>query len=176
MLKLFAIFGFAMVCALTFPGCTHFPKDTASRTTIGLGSYKPIVREDVTTYSLTSSESATVPELSLHSTPKYPKRLVPLGLPPVDILAQLIMDENGTVTDVRFTGYPGDDRYKGRFEQSVKDAALTWKFSPFIITRTALGEDQLPVAVRTPKPFSLWYVFHFEIKDGVPASSISTKR
>lgn len=153
-------------------GCTVPRQSMVNTQGVGTTAYKPITPNNERTYMLSQGASATTPALITFSAPIYPQRLVALHLPSVDVAAQLIMNRRGEVHEVRFAPYLGSNEHRKEFEESVREAALAWRFSPLLITQTASQRGVSSSTMTESKPFSLWYMFHFEVKDGKPIGSI----
>ena len=64
--------------------------------------------------------------------PLYPECLLALGLPPQAVVVRILVDEQGQVTGVRASAVPSDveEAYRADFEAAIKEAVLTWQFTP----------------------------------------------
>jgi hypothetical protein len=127
-------------------------------------SYEMVVPKGVLHYTLAPGETAVQPIPQKQIAPVYPPSLVHPGAPPVTVVAQLVMGENGHVDGV----YPvsDTDRTADRplFEAAVEHAAMQWTFTPLWMEKPN-GDGTYDLSA---KRFSLWYVFHFKIVNGKP--------
>src|SRR5690348_12424184 len=127
-------------------------------------SYEMVVPKAALRYTLEPGETAVQPVPDKQTAPVYPPSLVHRGAAPVKVVAQLVMDKDGHVQRV----YPVSDTAEvadhALFEAAVEHAAVQWKFTPLWMEKPN-GDGGYDL---TAKPFSLWYVFHFQIVDGKP--------
>jgi hypothetical protein len=139
----------------------------------GSSTYKAIAPNGAAQYELQDGQSFSRPNLQKRVDPVYPGELVNANLKPLDIVAQVIVSELGRVSEVRFANYLGDNTNRGKFEQSIREAVSKWEYSPLTFTTTQIDSNGQKVSVTQTKPFSLWYMFHFEIKNGRPVSGVA---
>lgn len=111
--------------------------------------------------------------------PRYPTNLLTLRLAPMKVPVRLVVNEFGVVTAVESLGTP-PAAYANGFFGSVREACLTWKFSPLI--QVTPGPDHTidveNVGNRTSRteyngiakklPFHVDYVFTFTQTAGIP--------
>ncbi len=160
-----------MISAVTVvSGCSQQVKP---KTPEGSSTYKAIVPNGAAQYELQGGQSFSQPNLQKRVDPVYPSELVNANLKPLDIVAQVIVSELGHVSEVRFANYLGDNTNRGKFEQSIREAVSKWEYSPLTFTTSQIGSNGQKVTVIQAKPFSLWYMFHFEIKNGRPVSGVA---
>lgn len=163
---------FMVAAALVISGCAQQVKSNVKEAPEGKSSYKTIMPNNAAQYELTEGQTYNPPNLTRRVDPVYPHELINGGLKPVDIMAQVIVNEMGHVTDVQFAKYLGDITNRDKFEQSIRDAVSNWEYSPLTFATTQVDSSGKKTVVTQAKPFSLWYMFHFEIKNGAPVSGV----
>jgi hypothetical protein len=134
-------------------------------------TYEVRIPQSASRYALKSGETAVKPILDKQIAPVYPSSLVLPGAEPVTVVAHLVMDEDGHVKNVYPVSAPNEGPHRTLFEAAVRQAALQWRFTPFWVQQPRPDGTYLV----TQKPFSLWYVFHFNVVGGKPVVE-STKR
>lgn len=121
-------------------------------------------------YALQPGQSAVEPEpvIGHFAPPMYPPALVRRGMPPVTVTAQLAFGTDGKVYSVRIVSnsYAGVDH--ALFADAVRTAAKDWVFTPLVFEAYVGDAGARPALQRTPKPFSLWFEFHFDMVAGKP--------
>lgn len=151
----------------TIVGCSSEPARPAHPSRHGASNYAIVSSEDTPRYDLKPNQLATTPVTGPHNaTPVYPVELLPRNLPPVTIVATLIVGTNGLVKDVRFadTATTADAAV---FQQSVNTAVTNWTFTPLRIAKWETRPDGSEVRVASQaEPFSQAYEFHFKVVDG----------
>lgn len=166
-LRLAALGGLPLLVA-----CAHQVRpEPASSVVEGQASYRAQAQADGGTvhYSLAMGESAIQPVAQIQVAPRYPVTLIPLHLPARDIPAQLAVDGNGHVYNVIVPGEASADPALQAFVAAIRTAVAQWRFSPLIIQHMAADADgNSHVVDQSRPPFSQFYVFHFELKNGVP--------
>ena len=129
-------------------------------------------------YEEREDETATATVLLEHPAPEYPADMIGLHLPHVAVTAKLIVDTEGTVSEVRIEPPAGSDvEHPSAFDEAVRSAAARWRYTPLHIrsfedvldaegnvTDTRVVKDEA-------KPFSLDYEFDFDLRDGKPVVS-----
>lgn len=110
--------------------------------------------------------------------PEYPPDLVPLALPPHEVVVRITSNEESRVEDVRASPLGGttDDAYRARFEEAVSSAVTKWKVFPAEIRKMKDGPDvdgdgkpdyTIAVGRKILKAF-FDVSFRFEIVNGQP--------
>ena len=156
-------------------GCGTVPKKPVALETGKVG-YKMIVPDGAARYTLKPGESSTQPVLAKHANPIYPPALICKSLPPVDVAAQLTVGVDGHVQRVVVSKYLGDTAHRELFNSAVRDAAMQWVFTPLQLTQWVRHRGKRSQLETVHKPFSLWYMFHFEIVNGWPMTSSKSRR
>lgn len=164
------IFVIMIFTAAAVSGCSQHVKPESPE---GSSTYKAIVPNGATQYELQDGQSFSRPNLQKRLDPVYPSELIDANLKPLDIVAQVIVSELGRVSEVRFANYLGDNTNRDKFEKSIREAVSKWEYSPLTFTTSQIGSNGQKVLVTQAKSFSLWYMFHFEIKNGRPVSGIA---
>jgi hypothetical protein len=124
-------------------------------------------------YELRAEQSYTVPGPVDHQAPMYPPDMIALHLSHVVVQTKVIVDEKGHVTDARF---PADSasNHPAAFDDAVKNAVLTWNYTPFLVRDWEDIEDaegnvvDSKIVKEEARPFSLDYEFYFDLRDGKP--------
>lgn len=99
--------------------------------------------------------------------PVYPPSLLASCPSPVDVLAQLVVNQEDKVDDVRVADEATTDAAHHLYIDAVRVAARQWDFSPLQITHWAANANsESHVVDRETRPFSLTYAFHFECHGG----------
>ncbi|MHC1480663.1 hypothetical protein ACYJW8_10450 [Frateuria aurantia] len=157
---------------LALAGCTHVPtQPQPSRRDEGQVSYhaQPSGGAGMAHYQLAMGQTAIQPRIQQKVAPVYPPQLVALHLPPQDIPAQLAVNGDGQVYHLIVQGEATADGQRKAFIDAVRAAVLQWRFTPLVIQHMAADADgNMHVVDQTRPPFSEFYVFHFELKNGIP--------
>lgn len=162
-------FGGLLLPLLT--GCATQHPTVASRPQTGV-SYRAAEPAGQSHYQLAMGDVATQPVLEVNPPPAYPPALVARRLPLVEITAQLIVNGQGVVDEVRVPGEAEADADTRQFIQAVRQIALHWHFSPLVVTHWAADANGQSHQVDSERmPFSQFYVFRFECRDGHPLVS-----
>ncbi len=124
-------------------------------------------------YELALGQAAVQPAVLANPAPVYPPELVARGLPPVEIDAQLAVNGQGQVYNVIVPGEAGADADRRRFIAAVREAVRGWRFSPLVIRHLAsdAGGNSHVVDEERP-PFSQFFAFRFELRNGKAVSSV----
>ncbi|RDI99250.1 hypothetical protein DVT68_10325 [Dyella solisilvae] len=118
---------------------------------------------------LALGQASTGGDVPSHPLPVYPPTLVTARLPPQEIRARLMVDEQGKVAEVRIDGEPQADAQRRLFAAAVREAALQWIFMPLRTSRWAADAAGNAHDVDSgPQPFSVGYLFRFAWRDGRP--------
>jgi hypothetical protein len=118
-------------------------------------------------YQLKHSEHAFGAQPIVHDAPVYPASLVDKQLPPVSIHAKAVIDEQGHVTNVRdMDGASTPDH--AAFFAACREAVIRWQFTPMTVVEDIEDGKGNMSQTRKNAPFSLDYVFRFELVDGRP--------
>lgn len=89
----------------------------------------------------------------------------------MNVVAQLVMDEEGRVSAVHSVSDTDSGPDGALFEAAVEYAAMQWTFTPFWIQQARQDGTYL----RTQKPFSLWYTFEFKMVNGKPQVEVGKR-
>jgi hypothetical protein len=119
-------------------------------------------------------EKVVQPELDVRESPGYPKELISEHLGPINLTAQVVVDEEGHVERVMF---PEGDVYPhvDAFREAVRKSVLRWVYRPLVFIRTVKSASGQVSTTKSSRPFSLWYNFHFEVVDGHGVGSFLKK-
>lgn len=148
-----------VIAAAALAGCAHKPAangpEAGPSAAVDYSLVTPAVSQ---MYEAASNEVFALPRPhETNSAPVYPPELLPRRLSPVHLLAQVIVNEAGSPVEVIITS---DENADPLFEQAIKDAVMTWRFTPL---------RRIKAAVSEPLPFSLQYQFSFVQNEGVPS-------
>lgn len=159
-----------LVVSIVLTGCASVPPPTPAPAPGTDVRYHAVDNKDSKHYVLTPSETAVSPSVGGDNHPPvYPPALVARRLPPVNVRAKLIVDDKGTVTDVRFADANQADADRRIFEQAVRTATLQWTFVPMLIQHwKEMPDGGQKVVQSDPMPFSQDYVFNFALVNGKP--------
>ena len=144
--------------------CSH-----AVRTNV---DYKTVSDPDAKHYELAAEQSYAIPTPVTHVPPAYPAEMIPMGIEHVDVRVKVIVDEKGVVNEARLDGQTAD--HPPAFDDAVRSAVLTWRYTPFTIRTWKDVEDaegnvvDAVITQEIAEPFSLDYVFSFDLHDGRP--------
>jgi hypothetical protein len=139
----------------------------------GQVSYRSDEPADESHYELALGQSAVQPTVLANPAPAYPPELVARGLPPVEVHAQLAVNGQGQVYNVIVAGEATADADRRRFIAAVREAVRRWRFSPLVIRHMAAdAEGHSHVVDEERPPFSQFFAFRFEVKDGRAVSSV----
>ncbi len=163
------------VWSLMLGACAHVDRKPQPPVALieGQASYQARAHDDADTahYSLAMGESAVQPVVQVHVAPVYPPGLIGLHLPAQDIPVQLAVNGEGQVYNVVVPGEATADAPRRAFIAAIRAAVAQWRFSPLIIRHMAANADGEAHLVDVSRPpFSQFYVFHFELRNGIPAS------
>lgn len=140
----------------------------------GDASWHVVVPAGTTRYQLAMGDVSSGATPLHRVTPIYPADQLARCAPPQEVQAQLVVDVDGKVSEVRVPDEAQAGVDQRAFIRAVRVAALQWQFSPLQINHWAADADgNSHVVDSQTKPFSLSYVFHFECHNG--ASSVSTE-
>jgi len=149
-------------------GCAHRVVRPASPpANRGDASWHAVEQADTVHYQLALGEVSSGATPMQRVAPVYPPSMLQ-GCPPVvDITAQVIVDEQGRVTDVR----PADAASRAPavqpFLAATRTAAMRWVFSPLQVNHwSADAEGESHVVDSRTLPFSLDYAFRFSCHAG----------
>lgn len=147
--------------ALLLPACATAPPATDTRDYQGRSHYQPLeAPAGSDRYTLTPGESHTAPILERNPAPVYPPGLVDLALPATTVTARLSVGDDGHVHAVYIRDNDADVAHRQAFDRAVRESTSRWLFTALTIGGKA-------------QPFSLWFVFRFEVVDGTPKTSTS---
>lgn len=121
-------------------------------------------------YTLKPEQAATAVAPIDHASPIYPPELLERALPPRDIRVKVIVSATGEVTEVRSGNV---DSVKDHDSIVLFDAVVAavgaWRYNPLLLTDWVDGPDGSTHRVAAKAvPFSMDYIFHFEVKRGTP--------
>jgi hypothetical protein len=163
----------ASACALTLAGCIapaqreNAPPQTNVR-------YRAYADVGTPRYEEKEDEVSNRPVTVQNPPPAYPQAAITLGLHRVVVLAKVIVDTEGKVSEVRIAPAADPATHPAMFDDAVHEAMMHWRYIPLTFTRfeevkDAQGNvvDSRPLSAER-KPFSLDYEFVFELRDGKP--------
>lgn len=112
-----------------------------------------------------------------HPSPIYPPALQASHLPPQEIEAWLVVDEQGKVSDVRVSGEATAGSNLHQFTAAVREAALRWTFVPWRTHQWAADAhgDAHSVGDQA-QPFEVGYLFRFVMNGDVPVVEVHASR
>ena len=130
-------------------------------------SYALLTASSANQYQLKRNEHAYGAQPLEHDPPAYPSSLVGAGLAPTTVQVKAIIDEAGTVIDVRDLDASSTPEHK-LFLAACRDVMMHWKYTPMtVVQENDDGAGNISQVERTA-PFSLDYAFRFELVDGRP--------
>ena len=138
----------------------------------GSASYRMLDDGYVAHYQLAMGDTATGATPFRRVTPVYPPEQLAACPPVQEVRVQVIVDEEGKVSDVRdlSTDEVSAASRSPSFYAAVRAAVLQWEFNPLRINHWAADADGNTHAVDSKtKPFSLSYAFRFECHAGKAA-------
>lgn len=133
----------------------------------GAASWQAVERPDTVHYALAMGEVSSGATVIERVSPVYPASRLAACPPVVELIAKLIVDARGAVTEVRPGNAAAAAPDRAPYLEATRAAALRWQFSPLQINRwsaDANGESHV-VDSRT-EPFSLDYLFRFTCHAG----------
>ena len=148
-------------CASTVP--SH-PQDH------GEVSWKAVVDPGQARYTLNPAQVATETEPTTHADVGYPPELVSRNLAPRDVRVKVIVDSSGEVAEVRSVDTSVlADPVSMRLFTNIVSTVGEWRYNPLVISDWVEGSDgSMHRAAAKTVPFTMDYVFHFEVVNGVP--------
>ncbi|WP_232821108.1 hypothetical protein [Dyella sp. C11] len=163
---------------LSLAGCASAPSPGVPHPmTEGDTSYRAVPSGDMAHYQLALGQISTGAVPWHHPAPIYPPALLDQRLPAHEVQAQLIVDEQGKVSEIRMPDEAQADPQARQFDAAVRAAAMQWTFEPLRISQWASDANGNTHEVSTEaRPFSLDYVFLFTWKDGKPVTDASASR
>lgn len=161
-----------VILAVALAGCASVQPAVPSRpATEGDTSYRAVAKDDMQHYQLALGQVSTGAVPSSHPAPLYPAALLDDRLPPQEVEARLIVNEEGNVTEVRIADEAQADARTRLFDDAARAAAMQWTFEPLRINQWASDANGNTHEVSSEaRPFSLDYVFRFAWKDGKPVT------
>lgn len=160
------ILGASALCMALLAGCATSMQPVPTPANDGAVSWKATNDPAQQHYQLKADQTASKVQVLDRVSPVYPASLLSLNLPVQEIPVKAIVDEDGKVTEVRATApMSADDTHQDAFFHAVVDAVRQWRYTPLLITD---NDGNKPGAATHARPFSMDYVFRFEIKDGKP--------
>jgi hypothetical protein len=125
-------------------------------------------------YKMTPHQSSFGAQLTTQVPPTYPAALASQNLGPQEVRAKVVVDGEGRVSDVLDFFPKSTDANHAAFFAAVREAALKWQYTPMtVVEQQDTSGGGLREVSRTNKPFSLDYLFRFDVKDSQP--TVSTK-
>jgi hypothetical protein len=160
---------------MALAGCASQPPQAALKpTTEGDTSYRAVYKDDTKHYQLALGQVSTGAVPWEHPAPVYPEALLAERLPAQEVQAQLIVNEQGKVAEVRMADEAQADPATRLFDEAVRTAAMQWTFEPLRISQWAADANGNTHEVGSEaRPFSADYVFLFAWKDGKPVADAS---
>lgn len=176
---MYALLFFMFAVGITFSGCTSvMVKKPSTAPNKGSTSYRAIDDSHMTHYQPAFGDiSGATP--TRHASPIYPSDQLAVCASIQKVLAQVIVDEAGKVSDVRDmqVAETVSTALNKSFFTAVRTAVLEWEFTPLRISHWSDSTDgRAHEEDATAKPFSLMYVFSFECHAGkATVMSVSTQ-
>lgn len=162
------------LAAAMLAACACVPAAGPHATTESDTSYRAVAKGDLTHYELALGEVSTGAVPAEHPAPAYPPSLLGQRLPPQEVEARLVVDEQGRVSEVRIEDEAQADARTRLFDEAVRATAMQWTFEPLRISQWAADADGNTHEVGSQtRPFSLDYVFRFAWRDGRPVADAS---
>jgi len=160
------------ILILALCSCASHPAKKPRNT--GDVDWKPVVDMGQARYTLKPEQAATQARPDDHISPVYPPELVDRRLPARDIRVKVIVSATGEVTEVRRGDAGGtDDPVSVSFFNAVVAAVRQWHYNPLLITDWVTDPDGSTHRVAAKAvPFSMDYVFHFQVTDGSPRVAV----
>ena len=164
--------GLPPVLGIVLAGCASVqPTVPAKPATEADTSYRSVAKDDMQHYQLALGQVSTGAVPWHHPAPVYPDALLDQRLPPQEVEARLIINEEGKMAEVRIAGEERADAHARLFDDAVRAAAMQWTFEPLRISQWAADANGNSHEVSSEKrAFSLDYVFRFAWKDGKPVT------
>ncbi|MDR3444159.1 hypothetical protein DyAD56_05410 [Dyella sp. AD56] len=165
----------ASVLSIGLAGCASAPSPGPVKPgTEGDTSYRSVSKDDLQHYPLAIGQVSTGAAPREHPAPAYPPTLLDQRLPPREVEARLIVNEEGRVSEVRIAEEAQADADTHLFDDAVRAAAMQWIFEPLRINQWAADANGNTHEVSSEaRPFSMDYVFRFAWKDGKPVTDAS---
>jgi len=157
---------------IALAGCASVPPTVPAKPAVeGDTSYRAAQKDDLQHYQLALGQVSTGAVPSHHPAPVYPDALLDQRLPPEEVEARLVVNEEGKVAEVRIADEERADAHTRLFDDAVRAAAMQWTFEPLRINQWASDANGNTHEVSSEaRPFSLDYVFRFAWKDGKPVT------
>jgi hypothetical protein len=130
-------------------------------------SYSLVPASGDSQLKLKRSEHAFGAQPVAHDPPVYPAELIGRMLPLVTIRAKAIIDETGSVTEVRDLDDSQTPEHKAFFK-ACQQTMTHWTYTPMTVVEEFDDGRGNISQVRKDSPFSLDYAFRFELVDGKP--------
>jgi hypothetical protein len=164
--------GLPLLLGVVLAGCASVQQTVPAKpATEADTSYRSVAKDDLQHYQLALGQVSTGAVPSSHPAPDYPAGLLDQRLPPQEVEARLIVDEQGKVSEVRIADEERADAQTRLFDNAVRAAAMQWAFEPLRISQWAADANGNSHEVSSEKrAFSLDYVFRFAWKDGKPVT------
>jgi len=161
--------------AIVLVGCASAPHPGPARpATESDTSYRQLAKGDMRHYQLALGQISTGAVAWDHPAPVYPAALLDRRLPPQEVTAQLVVNEQGKMAEVRIADEASADAQTRLFDDAVRAAAMQWTFEPLRISQWAADANGNSHEVSSEaRPFSLDYVFRFAWKDGKATADAS---
>jgi hypothetical protein len=153
-------------------GCASTQTPKAQSAPQGSTSWHVVDTGDTPHYAISQQQVASGSIPIQRVPPNYPTEELAACPPSTDVQAQLIVDTQGRVSDVRVSDEVQASAQRHHYIDAVRLAALQWQFEPLEIGNWVNGQDGSPHLVSEAKPFSLVYVFHFECHNGQASTSV----
>jgi len=162
----------AIITCLALAGCAHHgPTKPASETEV---AYTTVDAPGTARYELRDDENSNMPVQIQAEAPTYPAALIGRHIAHVDVRAKVVVDTQGAVSDVHVDHAANAEAYPEEFDAAVLAATASWRYVPLRfqrweevldaegnVTDSRLVEDEA-------RPFSLDYEFSFDVRDGKP--------
>jgi hypothetical protein len=161
----FSAFGLSFTLLAALAGCAGTRYGAPS--TSASASYRRVPDAGIARYTLALGQVSSGAALLGQVMPDYPPALLAACPPLVEVRAQLIVDEEGRVREVRVADEAQADPVRRLYIAATRKAALQWTFQPLHIERWAADAQGNSHRVDDEvRPFSLVYVFAFQCVQG----------
>jgi len=133
-----------------------------------------VVDEAAKPYVAADDEQFSGGQATSQPMPGYPLTMIPRHLALVTVRVKLAVDAQGKVSDIRIAQADDLTTHPIEFDEAVRETVSQWRFTPLAYGRwedvkdkqgNTIGSQIVNVAA---KPYSVDYVFRFELRDGKP--------
>ena len=133
----------------------------------GHASWRAVETPDTVHYALALGEVSSGAAVLSRVTPDYPPSELATCPPAVEVIAKLIVDTRGRVTEVRPDNAEAAAPERRPFLEATRSAAMQWRFEPLQINHWSADANGGSYLVDSRnEPFSIDYVFRFSCQAG----------